>query len=202
MDALSFLTTMIPSYFTIGPLAIILLVLVVLIGKKDKGTISIANETIATPVPTPLAATPPLPEVSAPVPAPTSSPVAEATAPAAPLAPAYVEPVVSHLGAITPSPSVTPPPVQASATPVASVPPVSSWKPATPAPSAVGESLGESEAQMQAKASASEGSSHEVVPASVTAEVSEPAKEIPVSSEVAAQTTTTPEAPTTEVAKA
>jgi hypothetical protein len=66
----------------------------------------------------------------------------------------------------------------------ASIPPISSWKPATPTPVATGELLGESEAQMQAKAMAEE---------TPHAQVTEtPASEEPVHTEVATEVASVP----------
>lgn len=151
MDALSLLTASVPSYFVIGPLVIILVVLVVLIGKKDtpKETIVVATPLSEGSTTAPVFIQPQMQASAAegitpttpPMPMITNSAVKESVPMHEPVIPQQPEPVVT-----LPTPPVAP----------VTMPPISSWKPLAPSPVAVGELIGESEGALQAQAIAQE----------------------------------------------
>ena len=197
MDALSLLTSSVPSYFVIGPLAIVLLVLIVMIGKKDKPV-----ETTPTAPQAPAAEVAPTPTQLSPQPEAAaqssegwhSAPPKEVTQSAQPVIQQTPEIPAQAPGMVAGSslPPVTPNPLPMEHMPQqpelvinhppeppspASIPPISSWKP-SPSPTASSEVLGESEAALQAHAIVQEPS---VAPSTqATESIQEPAPQIEV----------------------
>lgn len=158
MDAFPLLTASIPSYFVIGPLVVILVLLVVLIGKKDT-----PKESIVVQAPTPI----PVTEVISPAfvqPQATVAPAQVINVEHAPVVASVLiqeavsaaqAPVAIHEPIMPQQPELTiVPPVPL--VPPTPMPPISSWKPAAPTPMAAGDLIGESEGALQIKAVAQE----------------------------------------------
>jgi hypothetical protein len=126
MDILAIASTPIPAYFTVGPLAVLFILLVVLVARKGQGQDQVAPTTNQGTAPVA-----PSPSISAAMQPAQSQVVAE---------PVSAQPQVSDPVAVSaPAPVSEPAPAPAPA-PVP-VPPISSWKPAAPATMDVPESV-------------------------------------------------------------